>query len=175
MKHTGFPRARRIPVADEEPLIGSDRYDYADAFEIRVRESDARSAEQFARFALEQAPRVVRWIIWIAHRYVIRFRLAPRSSPNHVMGWTILRSEPDVIHLKAVSALARAELLGRRVDPTCTSITTYVFYTRPVAARILLKLVGPVHRRIAPYLLERAAAAADQDDPLTAVSKERVL
>ena len=47
MKDQSAPRARRLPVVAEEPLIGSDRYDYADAFEIRVREPDTRSAEQF--------------------------------------------------------------------------------------------------------------------------------
>ena len=110
MRDQGAPRARRVPVVADEPLIGGDRYDYADALEIRVREPDARTAEQFARCALEQAPWLVRWTVWIAHRHLLRVRLGPRSSPDHVSGWKILTSQPDVIHLEAVSPL-----LGRGV------------------------------------------------------------
>src|SRR5438034_3845779 len=92
MRDQGAPRARRVPVVADEPLIGGDRYDYADAFEIRVREPDARTAEQFARCALEQAPWLVRWTVWIAHRHLLRVRLGPRSSPDHVL-WL---EDPDV-------------------------------------------------------------------------------
>jgi hypothetical protein len=150
-------------VVADEPLIGGDRYDYADAFEIRVREPDARTAEQFARCALEQAPWPVRWTVWIAHRYLLRMRLGPRSSPDHILGWKILTSQPDVIHLEAVSPLlGRGVLVLRRVDPTCVVITTYVFYTRPGPARVVWRIAGPLHRRIAPYLLEHAAATENR-------------
>ncbi|MCU1451662.1 MAG: hypothetical protein JWP02_3832, partial [Acidimicrobiales bacterium] len=70
-------RARQVPVVAEEPLIGGDRYDYADAFEIRVAEEDTRSSEQFARCALEQAPWALRRTVWIVHRHVLRLRLGP--------------------------------------------------------------------------------------------------
>ncbi len=166
MRATGAPRARRVPVAAEEPL-GDDRYDYADAFEIRPREADARSAEQFVRSALKDASRLVRWTIWIAHRYLIRFRLAPRLSKDHILGWEILRSESDVVVLQAVSPFLQGVIVGRKVDPNRAVITTYVFYTRPTVCRVLLKIIGPVHRRIAPYLLERAAASANGVEPQT--------
>jgi hypothetical protein len=42
MTDQGAPHARGVPVVAEEPLIGSDPYDYAHAFEIRVREPDAK-------------------------------------------------------------------------------------------------------------------------------------
>jgi len=37
-------------------------------------------------------------------------------------------------------------------------LTTSLRYRRPVLARVVWICVGPLHRRIAPYLLERAAA-----------------
>ena len=65
---------------------------YADAFEVRLHESDARSAEEFARCALEEAPWPVRGTVRIAHRYLLRLRLGPRSSRDHLFGWKILSS-----------------------------------------------------------------------------------
>ncbi|HYI44455.1 MAG TPA: DUF2867 domain-containing protein [Actinomycetota bacterium] len=151
------PVVRRRAVATDEPLIGADRYDYADAFEVRVPRPDPRSAEQWARAALEQAPRTVRWVIRVAHRYVVRFRLGPSSSPNHVLGWSIVTSQHEAIVLEAVSPLLRAVIVARRIDPTVALATTYLFFTRPTAVRIVWAIVGPVHRRVAPYLLEHAA------------------
>jgi hypothetical protein len=154
----GVPVVRRRAVPAEEPLIGTDRYDYADTFEVRMPEPDARSAEEVARAALEQAPRAVRWIIHSVHRYVVRFRLGPSSSRTHVIGWKIVSSQPEAIVLETASPLVRAVIVARRTDPTVAVATTYLFFARPTAARIVWAVVGPLHRRIAPYLLERAAA-----------------
>jgi hypothetical protein len=162
-------RARRVPVVADRGLPGSDRYDYADAFEIRVREPDPRSAEEFARFALEHAPWLLRWTIWIAHRYLLRLRLGPRTSPDHLLGWNIVSSRPDRVHLEAASPLLRGVLVGRRVTSRCAVVTTYVFFRRPRFARALWKIAGPLHRRIAPYLMERAAAARSRERARMAV------
>jgi hypothetical protein len=160
MKASRFdtPRARRVAVP-VEPFIGGGRYDYADAFEIRVDEPDERSAEELVRFTLEQAPRWILWIIRIAHRYVLRFRLGPESSPLHVLGWSILSSAPNVLMLRAVSPVLKGVIVARKPEPTRAVVTTYVFFRRPATCRALLKVVGPVHRKVAPYLLECGAAA----------------
>jgi hypothetical protein len=164
------PRAGRVPVLAGEPLIGSDPYDYADAFETRLRESDGRSAEEFVRCALEKAPWPVGATVRIAHRYLLRLRLGPSSSPDHLFGWKILTSQPDVIQLEAVSPLlGRGVIVGRRPDPARTVVTTYVFFRRPAPGRVLWAVAGPLHRRIAPYLLEHAAASANQTEHLAAV------
>jgi hypothetical protein len=170
MTNQNAPRVARVPVLAGEPLIGSDPYDYADVFEIRRPESDPRSAEEFARCALEEAPWPARGTVRIAHRHLLRLRLGPRSSTDHLFGWKILTSQPDVIHLEAVSPLpGRGAMVGRRRDPTRTVLTTYVFFTRPALGRVLWAVAGPLHRRIAAYLLERAAASADQTEHLAAV------
>jgi hypothetical protein len=154
MTHQDIPRARRRPVVADEPLIGSDRYDYADAFEVRLRSDDARSAVDVFRAGLEQAPRVMRGVVLIVHRVVLRLRLGPSSSADHVLGWQILASEPDVICLAAAGPLLRGVLVAR-VVPTRAVLTTFVFYQHP-AARIVWATVCPLHRRVAPYLLRRA-------------------
>lgn len=157
MTQPGDERARRVAVADD-PLLGADGADYADAFEIRRPEPDARSAEAVVRGALGRAPWWVRWTVPIVHRHLLRLQLGPPSSPDHILGWKVLASQPDVIHLEAVSPiLGRAVLVGRRVDPTCASLTTYLFFARQVPARVIWQIVGPLHRRVVPTLLERSS------------------
>lgn len=151
----GTPAARRIPVPVEEPLSG---YDYADAFEVDLHPSDTRSSEEFARDAIERAPWLVRTTVRVAHRSVLRIRLAAPGTPGHLMGWKVVRSAPDALQLEATSPLlGRGVIVGRRPEPTRASITTYLFYDRPRTGRALWTVVGPLHRLIAPYLLERAA------------------
>lgn len=160
------PHAERVPVPSDEPLIGSRRYDYADAFEIRPHQHDERSAEQFARYALEHAPRPLRLIVSFAQRRLLRLRLSPRGAPDYLAGWKVVTSEPDVVQLEATSPMLHAMLVGRRADPSrVVTLATYVFFTRPAPARVLWKIVSPVHRRVAAYLLERAAAAGDGGKP----------
>lgn len=149
-------RARRIAVKPE-PLLGPTAHDYADAFEIRLRQPDARSAEQWARSALEDSPWPVRWTVILAHRLVLRFQLAPPAATGHVLGIPIHSSRPDVIHLEATGPLLRAAIILRTVETTSLTVTTFGFYRRPTAARVIWAVVGPLHRRIAPYLLECAA------------------
>jgi hypothetical protein len=149
----------------EEPLLDGARADYADAFEMNLAAPDSRSAEAWVRCGLEESPPVLRRVIQVAHRQVLRLRLAPASSPGHVLGWTIVRAEHDVVHLEAHSPLGRGVIIGRRPDATSTLLTTYLFWTRPRPARLIWTVVGPLHRRVAPYLLERAAAGAHPDGP----------
>lgn len=158
MRGRNRPRAQRVPVATEEPLLRGDAYDYADAFEIRVLGQDPSTAEEWTRRALEEAPRLIRWTILIAHRYVLRFRLGPLSSPDHVLGWKVVTSQPEVVHIESVSPILRAAIIGRATSATTRAATTYLFYKRPVLGRMIFTVVGPIHRRISPYLLERAAA-----------------
>jgi hypothetical protein len=150
-----FPRVRRTSVVEE--VAGQSRYDYADAFEATLRRGDHRTAEQVIRDGLEHAPPRLRATIVIVHRHVLRFRLGPISSPNHVVGWRVVTSEPDVVRLETTGPLIAATLVGRRVGTTTARLTTFVRYQRPLA-RIVWAVVGPLHRRVAPYLMARAAA-----------------
>lgn len=138
------------------------RPDYADLFTIDGPESGTRSARQLAERALEHAAWPVRSAIWFAHRHLLRFRLGPRSSPDHVLGWTVVADEPDMIELEAESTLLRAVVVMRRVEATWT-FTTQLFYARRAQAPALWTVVGPLHRRIAPYLLKGAVASDGPD------------
>lgn len=145
------------PVAVLEALISEMRVDYADAFEVRLPHPDHRSAEAWLRCGLEEAPRPVRVVIHVAHRYVLGFRLVPATEPNQVLGWHIAEAQPDRIHVTASSPTMGAELVVLRPDQHRATITTLLTYKRPGRARVVWKLVGPLHRRIALWLLKRAA------------------
>lgn len=151
------PRVGAARVAVVEAPISEMRVDYADAFAVRVPHPDRRSAEAWLRCGLEEAPGPVRAVIRVAHRYVLRFRLLPATEPQQVLGWRIEEARPDLIHVTASSPTMRAVLVVRRPDEYEATITTLLSYERPTTARFLWRLVGPLHRRIAPLLLERAA------------------
>lgn len=153
--HYGAQRVAPTAMAQD----GSDEFDYADAFEIRAPAGDERTVEDWMRCGLEGAPLPLRWTILVAHRFVLGFDLAPRSAPGNVMGWRIVTSVPDLTHLQATSPLLRGDLVARRGGAGRVTLCTYLSFRRPGPARLVWTVVGPLHRRIAPYLLERAAAA----------------
>jgi hypothetical protein len=141
--------------APREPGVG--RCDYADAFEIRLPASDPRTAEGFARDALEHAP----WLMRAAVRVgwgLLGFRLGPRTSPDHVFGAQITARESTLVKLEVRSPLMRGVIVGRRLEPTRVVVATYVTYERPRAARPLWAALSPVHRFLAKRLMELAAA-----------------
>jgi hypothetical protein len=147
-------------VAVVEQLIGPGRPDYADAFEIRPAAHDPRTAEQWLRAGLEQSPAALRRAILVVHRRVLRLRLGPLEAVDHVLGWRITADEPDVVRLEASGPLADAVIVGRRTATGSTLLTTALRYRHAAAARMIWACAGPLHRRVAPYLLARAAQGA---------------
>lgn len=142
----------RVAVVDEPLLEG--RPDYADAFTVAAG-NDARSAEEWARTALEQSPAWLRRLILLVHTRLLRFRFDQLSGPDRVLGWRVVVSEPDVVMLQAGGPLMRGVIVGRRVDSGSVRVQSFVFYERP-RARLVWLLAGPLHRRVAPLLLSRA-------------------
>jgi hypothetical protein len=131
--------------------------DYADVFEAPIRDGDSRSAEQAFRDALGGAPAGLGALVLWIHRHVLRFRLGAPSARDHVIGWRIVRSDPDEIVLETGGPLMLGQLTLRRRDGRATLITR-LQYRHKVAARTVWAAVGPLHRAVAPRLMERAAA-----------------
>ncbi|MEB3984110.1 DUF2867 domain-containing protein [Mycobacterium sp. 663a-19] len=142
---------KRIAVAARGPAGP----DYTDVFEVPIRYGDTRTAEQMFRAALRDGPGggIVLWI----HRHVLRFRLGPLFSPDHLIGWRIVHSDPDAITLSTSGPLMRGELTLRREEGRRATLTTRVHYHREIAARMVWAAVGPLHRVVAPRLMQRAA------------------
>ena len=142
----------------------AEQADYTDVFEVPLPQGDSRTAEETFRDAVGHKPGAGGGVVLWIHRHVLRFRLGPISSPDHIIGWTIVRSDPDELVLSARGPLMHGELTLRRRDDRRASLTTRVHYRRRFTARTVWALVGPVHRAVAPRLMERAADVANLDN-----------
>jgi hypothetical protein len=151
-------RVCRRPVPPEPLVAGIPSY--ADSFELRVPQPEHHSAEEWVRTGLEQP--LLRRLIVLVHRHVLRFELGPQGDALHILGWRIVSSTADVLKLETGGPLMRAVIVARRTSPTTAIASTFVFYERPATAH-LWRLVGPLHRRVAPYLLKRAARTLLQE------------
>lgn len=131
--------------------------DYVDVFELEKSDPDGRSPEQLVRLAFSRAPAWWRPGITWAHRHVLRFHLDPGDAPDHVIGWRIAESDANVVRLEASGPLMLGTLCLAKVDPTRAQLVTALTFRRRVLSRLVWAVVGPVHRRAAPALMERAA------------------
>ncbi len=143
MKNQLAQQVRRVEVTD--PIAAARRYDYADAFEVRLPEPDPYPPETWVRAGLEAIPGVVNWIVGL-----LGLRRAPASAADHVDGFRIVKSGPEVIHLEASLPLMHVVMVGRKVEPTRRMVTTVLHYERPVLARLIWVIVGIGHRRTVP-------------------------
>jgi hypothetical protein len=140
--------------------IGEDAADYVDVFEVPIRPADSRTAEQALRDALRQNPGALGAVMLWVHRHILGFRLGPTSSPEHVIGWSIARSDADELVLAADGPLMHGELDLRRHDGRRAVLTTRLHYRHRFAPRAVWRVVGPVHRVIAPQLMKHTARVA---------------
>jgi hypothetical protein len=154
MSLRGSLRAHRVEVNEKSEEIAEP--DYASTFEVIVPDTDVRSPEQWVRATFEDAPRALRWFVLTGWRYVLGFRLGPRASATHVLGWQILTSTSDSIGLELRSPLVSAHKV-LRVDGSRVRVTTFVRYERRMA-RALWTAATPIHHRTEPYLLGHAAS-----------------
>ena len=148
-------RARRVAVS-ETPPSSLARPDYADAFEVARSPTDRRSAEQWARDFFGRLPVTIRRSGLLIHRRILGFRLGPWASSNHVFGWRIVTSEPELLHLEAQSTLLRGHMLWRLHDERLV-MTTFLQYEMRRTAPVVWAVIGNIHRSGAHCLLGLAA------------------
>jgi hypothetical protein len=142
-------------VAEDPPSPGA-LPDYADAFEVSRSPTDRRSAEQWARDGFERLPLAARRPALFLHRWVLGFPLGPWSSPEHIFGWAIVTSEPELLHLEARSALLNGHMVWRLHHERLV-MTTFLQYKKRRTASAVWAILGNIHRGGAPSLLELAA------------------
>jgi hypothetical protein len=124
---------------------------YEDAFCITVVDSLGPGA--WARLVVGAAPASLLRFIRVAQGSVLGLELGPEDS-EHPLGWTILRDDADAFVLAAEGPGAVARIVGS-TPPGQVVITTQTRFDSP-RGRAVWRLVAPLHRRIARYLLDRA-------------------
>lgn len=131
--------------------------DYVDVFEVPIHPGDFRSAEQAFRDGLGETPCALgNLVLWI-HRHVLRLHLGPYSSPEHVIGWRITHLDHDEIVLTTDGPLMCGQLTLRREHDARAVLTTRLHYRHKIAARTVWAIIGPLHRIVAPRLMQRSA------------------
>src|SRR5690242_177666 len=78
------------------------------AYAIEVAAGDTRSSEEWARQLWEDAPRGLRWFMTMGWRLVLRLRLGPRYSPDHILGWSITERRLEQTVCQAQSSFLTA-------------------------------------------------------------------
>lgn len=139
MKNRLTRQVRRVRVTD--PIAAARRYDYADAFEVRLPGPDPYTPETWVRAGLAATPGWVDRVVGL-----LGIGSAPESSADHVDVFRIVESGPDVVQLETSLPLMDVVLVGRNVEPKRRMLTTTLRYERPVLARLIWVIVGIGHR-----------------------------
>jgi hypothetical protein len=158
-------RPRRVQRVDVPQQIAASfarsTANYAAAFAMTSYAAETRTALQWAREVFEGAPDVVRSFLVFGWTFVLRLKLGPRPSDDHVLGWAV--AEGDLVAGSA-ALLAESRFLRAcnivTVQETTVTVVTLVHYSHPVA-RPLWAIARPIHHLAIRYLLARAARAAE--------------
>lgn len=141
-------------IPDEiRALAPPDGYDYVDLFVLTTTGAAEHSAETWARTALEDSPRIGRFLAW---EMLCQLRLDVRRSPEQLAGWKVTERGDDSITMDAAGWFMAARMVfhvvGERV-----SFATFVRYERGIGARWWPQ-VATVHRKVAPRMLRAAGS-----------------
>jgi hypothetical protein len=153
-------RAHRVAVS-EAPPSSVVAPDYADAFEVARSPTDRRSAERWARDGFERLPMPIRQSGLLIHRWILGFSLGPWGSPEHVFGWRVETSEPELLHLEARSTLLSGHMVWR-LHRERLVMSTFLQYEMRRTAPAIWAVIGNIHRGGAPHLLRLAAEHRSQ-------------
>jgi hypothetical protein len=149
-------RVRQVAVpAAARALSTLSHIDYEDAFLVDVGPTQERTAEQWARAIVEDAPVTVRRALlsgWSA----IGLKLGPTRSDRFLLGWEVGCSTPDVVLLGADSGIGmRGQLLFMRHEDALL-FATFVQQDNDTARAVWAR-IEPAHRPMVRNILEHAS------------------
>ena len=155
-------RVRRVDVPQQiAATFARSTANYAAAFAMTSDVAETRTSSQWARDVFEGAPAVVRSCLVFGWAFVLRLKLGPHPSDDHVLGWAV--AEGDLV-AGSTALLAESRFLRAcnivTVQETTVTWVTLVHYSHP-AARLLWAIARPIHHLTMRYLLARAAQAAE--------------
>ena len=149
-------RVRQVAVPPTARALSTlSQIDYADAFLVEIGSAEDRTAQQWARAILEDAPIITRSALrWVW--FTLGLQLGSTLPDRSVLGWRVRRSTPDFVLLAARSPVGlSAEVLLERQQQTLL-FATFVQHENPIA-RAVWAGIEPVHRPAVRYLLERVS------------------
>ena len=138
---------RRVSVTD--PIAAARRYDYADAFELRLEGPDRCSPEEWVRAGVNATPA---WIKRIA------------GHADGLGSARIVESDADLVVLEDSDSLMDTVMVGRNVEPERRVLTTVLRYRRPLLAPAVWAFVGILHRRTARRVVAGGLRQGDRGD-----------
>lgn len=144
----------RVPSEVLRNASGLPAADYADCFTALAAGATERTAEGWARTAIEGASAWGRFVTW---QVLCALRLDHRPSPDRLSGWQIAERGENWIRLAARSWFMTAHIVVH-VDRGQLSFATFVRYDNPVGA-LVWPAVTRIHRRAVPGLLRAALRA----------------
>lgn len=130
-------------------------HDFACAYQVAIAPGDGRSSEQWARAIWEGAPAPLGWLMLAGWLLVLRLRLGPLHSPDHILGWRIIDRSPGETVCQLRSGFLNAHNTFRASDGTLVW-STFVTYQRPIA-RVIWPPASLLHRLLARIALRQAA------------------
>lgn len=145
MKSRLVANVRQVEVDDQ--LAGGD-YDYADAYEVRLPEPDPETPETWVRAGMNDSPAVVEWI---ADRLGLGGQTS--TSTDQIDGGRVVECNADMVRIEWSLPLMRVVVVGRKIGPSGRRLTSFLYYKRPVLARVVWAVVGIGHRRLARRLI----------------------
>jgi hypothetical protein len=148
--------AHRVAVPPSARALSTfSRVDYEDAFLVETGPAQDRTAEQWARAMVEDAPIMMRRALpwgWFA----LGLKLGSTQDDRSVLGWEMRRGTPDFALFGAGSRLGLPAELLFRLEQRTLLFATFVQLENPIA-RAVWAAVAPGHRLVVRYLLEQAA------------------
>ena len=157
---SGRVRRVQIPLPIDVTFARSTA-NYAAAFALTTGAAATRTPLEWARAVFEGAPAAVRWCMVLGWTRVLRLKLGPRTSDDHVLGWAVADGElvAGSTALVAASRFLRARNIVM-VEETTVTWVTLVHYSN-AAARPLWAMARPIHHLALRFLLARAARAPE--------------
>jgi Protein of unknown function (DUF2867) len=150
-------RAQRaaVPIRARE-LAALDRINYADCFTVAV--SATRTSEEWLRLVVEAMPALF-VAVRAAHR-ALGLQLAPADSAEHIIGWEVLRSDPEACVLGNAGWLGAPRIVG--LAPPGQVVLATLIEFNGITGRALWAAAAPVHRAVACYCLNALPSLTPQ-------------
>lgn len=153
-------RVRQVAVPPAARALSTlARIDYADAFLVDTGPVRDRTAEEWARAILEDAPITVRSRL-VSGSSTIGLKVATGRSGRSVLGWEVRAGADEFVLLGAGSRIGMpGELLFKREDHGLL-FATFVQHDNLIA-RAVWAAVEPAHVRIVRDILKHASRRLD--------------